>query len=169
MTWARNCQPVLAMHKPMTWLHLSDLQSCGPCCTFRRSGQPHCQLFVQFNILVVHCVTTISPRLGRPERPFRDPLSQFSSLVLRINERNPAATSRAKLRSLGRVVLRPSIVVGLQSLRSVSFRCSRWRWPGSVMTRLLVRLVGGFSSSAATVLPILPVPQLRAGKSSARC
>ena len=68
--------------------------------------------------------------------------------------------------SWGEVLLRPSIVVGLQSLRSVSFRCLQWRWPGYVMTRLLVRLVGGFPSSAATVLPVLPLLQLCAGNSS---
>ena len=32
------------------------------------------------------------------------------------------------------------------------------------MTRLLVPLVGGFPSSAATVLPVLPVLQLCEGK-----
>ena len=82
-----------------------------------------------------------------------------------------AATSRAKpplvcclTSSLGGVVLRPSIGVGLQSLRSVSFRCSQWRWPSSVMTRLLVRLVEGFPSSAATVLPILPATEAVRGQ-----
>ena len=58
----------LPCHESVTWLHLSDLQNCGPCCTFRHIGQCHCQLIVQFNMLVVSSVTTISPRLGRPER-----------------------------------------------------------------------------------------------------
>ena len=71
-----------AVASSMTWAR--DFQHGGPCCTFRHIGPCHCQLKVLFSILVVFNVTAISPRFGCTERPLRDPLNQFPSLVLRI-------------------------------------------------------------------------------------
>ena len=86
----------LPCHEPTTWLHLSDLQNCGPCYTFRHIGQCHRQLIVQFNVLVVFSVTAIGSRLGYSERPLRDPLFLFSSLVLRINIPQPCSNFACK-------------------------------------------------------------------------
>ena len=67
--------------EPVTWLRLSDLQDCGPCGAFRHTGQCHRQLVVQFNVFVIFSVAAVSPRLGRSERPLRDPLDQFPRLT----------------------------------------------------------------------------------------
>ena len=163
----------LPYHEPMTWLRLSDSQDRGSCCAFCRVGQGHRKLIVQLDMLVVFSMETVSPRL----RSLRVTLNQQSSLMCRVDISQPRSDLACKRHPivccltsfLGRVVLRPSIIVCLQSLRSGSFRCSQWRWPGSVMTRLLVRLDEGFPSSTASVLPVLPVLQLCADNSSARC
>ena len=161
----------LPCHEPMTWLRLSDLRDRGSGCAFCRVGQGHCLLIVQLDMLVVFSMATVSPRLRRSEHSLRDPLNQLSSLMC--PGRYMPATQRPLVQSLqlvccltsslGRVVLRPSIVVCRQSLM-LSMALAR-----PVMTRLLVRLVEGFLSSAATVLSVLPILQLCADNSSARC
>ena len=133
MGWAHNQR--FPCHEPVTWLHLSDLQNCGPCCTFRHSGQCHCQLIVTFNMLVANSVTTISRRLGRPECPIRDLRYQFPSLVHWINISQPCKLSHARTPRMmcrpttfsGRVALRPSGAVDFLLHRSVSCSCSQWR------------------------------------------
>ena len=123
----------LPCHESMIWLHLSDHHDRGSCSAFCRVGPGHCQLKVQLNTLVVFSMATVSPRLCRSERSLRDPLNQFSSLMFRVRYIPP--TQRPRVQSLqlvccltsssGRVVLRPSIAVGLPSRRSVSSRCSQ--------------------------------------------
>ena len=108
MTWGAQ-QPTSACHatNPVGWLHLGDLQDCGPCCTFCRAGQCHRQL------LASSPVTTISPRLGRLSVPLRDPLSStFQPGAL--DQRTPA-TQRPHVQTL-RVVCCPDQLFGVESL-----------------------------------------------------
>ena len=58
--------------------------------------------------------------------------------------------------SSGRVALRPSVAVNFLSHRCVSRSFSQKRWPGSVMTQSLVRLVAGTPSSVAIEMPNSP-------------
>ena len=108
-----NINQRLPRHEPVTWLHVSDLQNCGPCCTFRHVDQCHCQLIVQFYILVVYSVTTVSPNCV-----LWIPAMQRSQA--RILQAVCCPTS-----SSDRVALRPSIAVDYPLHRSVSCSCSQ--------------------------------------------
>ena len=65
--------------------------------------------------------------------------------------------------SSSRVAPHPSIAFDFLSHPSVSCSYSQWPWPDSVMTRSLVRLVAGITSSVATEPPFLPALQPSAG------
>ena len=134
----------------MTWLYLSHLQNCGPCCTFREIGQ---------------CAVPV-PRICRLQRGDhlftpRSPLSvlfviccnQFSSLVLWINM-SIAAISRAL-----RVccpALRMSLILLTQSIsRGPRVLCMFSRpWPVCAMSRL-------FDSQGPRLLPSRQLSQCR--------
>ena len=135
------------------------------------------QLLVQFNMQVVCSVTTISPRLGRPERPFRDLQYHFPSLCAL--DRHKPAMQRSHARTLrvmccptsfsDGVALRPSIAVDFPLHRSVSCSCSQKRWPVSARSRSLVRLAAGTPSFVAVESPTLAVLKPSVGNSSTHC
>ena len=145
----------LPRHEPTTRLRLSDLEDYGSCRAFRCIGQCHRQIKVQFNVLVVCSMTTVSPRLSCPESPFRDLLGQLPSLMLRIDKAQPRSdlscepSTWCAARPVHRVEL-------LSVLQSKSTRC-------------LVRLVARTPSPVAIEMPSLPILPLCVGNSSARC